>query len=122
MSTRINRVYNLIYKSLFRIDGELDYNRVVDAFILLAKLVAECESDDFLWSIGECNEAPLDAILVGGYWFFTDYHSGQWSQEYKALSMIGQIYTPGYSSLEDDSPEKAVYEQLESLLKKRDLA
>ena len=53
-------------------------------------------------------------MIVGAYWFMADYHGGQSSKEYEALSVLGRVYKPGCSSgPENESTEQDVYEALE---------
>ena len=56
-------------------------------------------------------------VVVGSYWFFCDYHSGQWSDEYRLSCKAGMIYKPGpcSSGPESDSGEEMVYKALEAL-------
>jgi hypothetical protein len=116
-SARIKRVYNLIRKSLFEINPPLKYNRIVKAFQTLAEMVgnSDCDNDE-LWYIGEGFEASLPDMIIGAYWFFTDYHSGQWSDEYSALSLLGNVFSPGMANgPEEDSGEESVYNALEEI-------
>ena len=109
----INRYFKVISKSLFRIDGKLSYARTLEAIIKLAKEVHATETDTDVWSIGEFTECTLDSLIIGAYWFMADYHSGQNSPEYLALSVLGQVFKPGCSSgPEDESSEQEVYDQL----------
>ena len=109
----INRYFKVISKSLFRIDGKLSYARTLEAIIKLAQEVHSTDTDETVWSIGEFTECTLDSLIIGAYWFMCDYHGGQNSPEYLALSVLGQVFKPGCSSgPEDESTEKDVYEQL----------
>ena len=59
---------------------------------------------------------PFDrfAICQGYYWYFTHYHSGMWSNEYKRLCKMQQYYKPAASERMPSSPESAtIYNQLE---------
>jgi hypothetical protein len=54
------------------------------------------------------------AICQGYYWYFTHYHSGMWSNEYKRLCKMQQYYKPAVSERMPSSPESAtIYNQLE---------
>lgn len=109
----INRFYQVVYKSLFHVDGTLSYKRTLEAIERLCQVILDTETEETVWYIGEFNEATLDGIIVGAYWFLTDYHAGQESLEYRVLSRLGEIFNPGMSCLEDDSSEQAVYQALE---------
>lgn len=108
----IERLFNVIDRSLFRIDGTLDYDRVTDALIKLANTISDTETDETVWSIGEFGECNLGDLIVGAYWHFTEWHSGQWSKGYEALSALSRIFSPGMSSVE---PDNAAYQALEAI-------
>ena len=108
----IERLYNCIHASLFTIMGNLDYDRITDAIILLCETLSNTDTDESVWSIGEFCEASLGDFIVGAYWFYSDHHGGQASKEYQALSALGGIFSPGMSELEPDSPEQFVYDCL----------
>lgn len=116
-SARVYKVYSIIRKSLFQSNPPLRYNRIVKAFQILAEMVGtDCDNDE-LWYIGEGFEASLPDMITGAYWFFTDYHSGQWSDEYSAQCLLGNVFSPGMTSgPEPDSGEETVYNALEEIL------
>lgn len=99
-STRnLNRLYNVIHRSLFTINGRLSYDRITDGIIRLAVMVQETETDDFtLTDIGENTECCLSDLIVGAYWHYSHWHGGQNSKGYKALSELSGIYSPGMES------------------------
>jgi len=110
----INRYFKVIQRSLFRIDGKLSYQRILEAFLKLADVVHNTETDETVWYIGKSSDCTLDSMIVGAYWFMADYHGGQASQEYRVLSALGEIFRPGCEcGPEDESTEKDVYEALE---------
>ena len=100
-----------ICEHLFYVDG--DYDRCVELIEALAEWIA---SDGFEPKTGFLYE--WSDVLVGAYWFLVNYHSGQWSDEYRVSCVIGKVYTPGAecNGPEKDSCESDVYEALESLL------
>jgi hypothetical protein len=111
----INRVFNVIDNSLFRITGNLDYWRLTDAIIRLSELIRDYDGDtEDIWYIGEYGECCLSDLIVGAYWHYTEWHGGQSSQGYRALSALGQIFDPGMSS-PDDEQENAAYLELDLL-------
>jgi len=107
----IKRFFNVAYHGLFRRDCDLSYGRTLAAIEKLAQAV-EDYNGDINWCLGECTECTLDALLVGAYWFCTDYHGGQWSDEYRLQCVIGQVFNPGMTSLEKESSEQDVYDAL----------
>lgn len=112
----IKRLFEVVDKALFYINSTLDYSRTVEAIALLANTVREEETEEDVWSIGEFDMATLDSLLIGAYWFFSDYHSGQNSDEYAALCAIGEVFNPGISGgVEEDTTEKCVYKAFEDL-------
>lgn len=102
----INRIYNIINRSLFYTDGNLNYDRITEAITLIANEIRrtdydECDSD--YWTIGEFEACPLTELIVGAYWHYVECHSGQDSAEYVALSALGRIFNPGMSCCEQDN-------------------
>ena len=72
-------------------------------------IVDESETD---WSIGEGEICDLSALLIGSYWALSEWHSGQTSDEYRALCAIGRIYSPNASGVEPESSEEIAYDLL----------
>ena len=103
---KIERLARLIGRQLFRTTGTLSYSRTLEA---IAKLAIEIEyfEGGVNWDYG--TDCSLDSLIVGAYWFCTDYHAGLGSDEYALLCQLGEIFTPNYSSLERDSSEFDVY-------------
>lgn len=121
----ITRIFNVIDRSLFTIDPPLDYDRTIEAITKLANMVHEFDASDDgyeLWSIGEFGHASLDNLLIGAYWFCCDYHGGQSSPEYACQCAIGQVFSPGMSSLDHDeeSSELTTYQALETICPQSD--
>jgi hypothetical protein len=109
----IKRLFNVVVKSLFRIDGTLSYTRTLEAIERLCAEILNTETDETVWYIGESGDATLDSVIVGAFWFMTDYHGGQDSLEYRVYSRLGEIFKPGMTSgPEPESSELDVYEQL----------
>jgi hypothetical protein len=111
----IKRLYNVIANSLFKTTGALSYTRTLEAMQLLCEELFKTETDECIWSsVGEFEEASLGSLLVGTYWFLSDYHGGQNSLEYRTLCSVGRIYKPNMSSgPEEDSSEAMAYEMWE---------
>ena len=111
----INRIYRAIDAAVFCTNGNLDYDRVTDAVIVLANSVHDFPmSDDGyeVWDIGEFGSCCLSDFIIGAYWHYTEWHAGQWSNGYAALSALGQVFSPGMSSVETDNP---AYEMLNTM-------
>ena len=98
---RIERLHNLVVRSLFYTDCKLSYERTIEAIIRLTNALRETETDETVWSIGECSACDLGSLIVGSFWYADRHHSGQDSPEYAALSALGRIYSPGMT----DGPE-----------------
>jgi|TARA_R110000803_G_scaffold60838_3_gene120352 hypothetical protein len=102
----IKRMFKVIDNSLFTINGTLSYDRLTDSIIKLADMVDDYPmSDDGyeLWNIGEYGNCSLDNLIIGAYWHYTEYHSGQNSLGYAALSSLGQVFSPNMSMPENDN-------------------
>ena len=99
----IKRYFNAIDKSLFFIDGNLSYDRITIALTKLANEVHSTEADEFIWSIGEYGNCDLSDLIIGAYWHYTEWHGGQWSEGYAALSALGHVFSPNMSMPENDN-------------------
>ena len=108
----INALRKVVTNNISRLGATMDYDRITDSIIVLANTIANSETDENTWYLGECDEFTLDSLLVGAYWHYTEWHGGQDSREYAALCALGQIFNPGMSSLDDESSEKYVYDLL----------
>jgi hypothetical protein len=108
----IVRAYHKIVTSdIFRTDGQpID---LCQCLIDLADALNATETDEDIWSLGESTEASLDCLVIGAFWALTEWHGGQHSPEYAALSALGSIYTPNMASTPtEDSPEYAAYKMI----------
>ena len=105
-----------LYSELFHDGG--DYDRAVE----LAEALAEWISNDGF----EPDECPCGGhwadYLSAAYWHLTEWHEGQTSDTYRALCVIGQVYTPGLTANgpEPESFEEDVYQLFEVLAGDRD--
>ena len=113
---RIERLTMIIDRALFRIDGNLCYDRTIQAITDLANCINDYDGDTEDWIyLNEYGSATPDSIIVGAYWFAVNYHGGQSSIEYAMLSALGYVFSPGMScGPEDGSSEKYVHEMLEA--------
>jgi len=108
--TQTEIIFNEIMSSdMFRIDGNpID---LPEKLIELGQAVSIDERED-KWYLGECLECDLASFIIGAYWSLTEWHAGQYSVEYAALSVLGGIFTPNMSSgPEEGSSEQTAYEQ-----------
>ncbi len=109
----IERVFNVINNSLFTINGKLDYFRLMDCLEKLCSLIEEYEGEtECIWSMGEYGDCTLDDLIIGAYWHFTEWHSGQASKSYSTMCILGGIYSPG---CEDVDEENAAYQMLNEM-------
>jgi len=117
---KTERYLNLINNSLFRTTGKLDYERVTQAIINMSRYIYDNVPDDEnegLWYLGESSDCCLSDLIVGAFWHYTEWHSGQNSKGYEALSALGGLFSPNMSSLDKESGEFQAYEMLEQLAK-----
>lgn len=113
----ITRLYNVAYQSIATINGRISYERVTDCIIRLADMVAEKETPEFfLQETGEGNEFCLADLIIGAYWHYSQWHGGQSSKGYAALSSLGRIFSPGIESgPEPETGERSAFELLHQL-------
>jgi hypothetical protein len=113
----IERLFNVANRALFRLDSTLSYQRTLEAIERLSQEVLDTETDEDVWYIGEFGDCTLDSLIVGAYWFLTDYHAGMHSLEYRVLSRLGEVFNPGMTSgPEPETSEVEVYKALEFAL------
>ena len=95
----------------------MDYQEITQAFITLANQVHAYEGEgEDMWYLGEHNTAPLIDLITGAYWHFTEWHAGQDSLSYAALSALGQVYSPNMATLDEDNyAEKGTYDELDTM-------
>jgi hypothetical protein len=102
-------IFNQIIESnLFYTNG-----LTIDLCDLLNRLVKSIQNEEETnWYLGECDICTLDSLIVGAYWALTEWHAGQWSEEYATLCKLGEIFKPNMSTLEEDSSEKIAYDAI----------
>ena len=109
----VENQFNVIMKSdLFRLNGpKIDLCKELQA--LVVEIQQTEDPDCGLWSIGEFLDCSLDSLIVGAYWALTDWQGGQGTPEYATLCKIGEIFSPGMSSLdEENTSECDAYQQV----------
>ena len=99
----IDQLRKVATHNLTRIGATMDYDRITDTLIVLANTLANTETDEFIWCLGEGDEFTLDSLIVGAYWHFTEWHGGQHSKGYLALCALGEVFSPGMSMPETDN-------------------
>ena len=102
----IERLHSIIEKNLFCLDPVMDYARLTKTITRLANVLADTDTDESVWSIGEYSPCCLSDLIVGAYWHYTEWHSGQFSDGYAALSALGRVFSPNMSGSE---PENEAY-------------
>ncbi len=102
--------------NLGSINGTMDYDRITECIIRLADYLSENDTNEETWWLGEHGYlgAP-DNVIVGAYWHYIEWHGGQWSQGYRALSALGRMFEPNMSS---PDPDNATYQLLNNLAEK----
>jgi hypothetical protein len=103
---KTKKLFHAILESeLFRING-----RAIDLpEIILELCQAIQEEEETNWDLGESLDCTLADFIAGAYWSFTENHKGQNSVEYRALSALGDIYSPGYASTPEEEDEPGEY-------------
>ena len=102
------QIYNSIMgSSVFRTDGP-----TIDLCQSLIDLAAAVKAEEeTAWHMGEGSEATLDCLFIGAFWALSEWHAGQWSPEYAALSALGGIFSPGCTCPPtEEEPEYSAYE------------
>jgi len=110
--------YDEIYKSILTINPVVSYENLAQKFIDLSALINALPDDNDSWYyIGEGNESDLMNTVIGAFWHYSQWHSGQESTSYAALSALGSIYTPNMESEPTDQDDDGfnAFEQLEQL-------
>jgi hypothetical protein len=119
---KIRALHRAIESNLFHRNPEprLSYYRLTHAIDLLSRIVHDYPGEsDCIWSIGEAGSCTVDSLIVGAYWHFTEWHAGQNSDGYRALSNLGSVFSPGRTSgPEPDTTEDDVYRALDAIARK----
>jgi hypothetical protein len=91
----IESLYEQISSSIFTIEPIFTYPELSLKFVELSQAIINFDGDSEEWYyLGESNECQLDDMIIGAFWHYTNYHNGQDSDAYLALSSLGQIYQP----------------------------
>lgn len=116
---QIERVYKLIFNSVFTVTGNLDYERLGDAVELLCELLVSFDAEDCeQWYIDPYCSCSLGDMIVGLYWHYVEWHGGQYSTSYRVLCRLGQIYKPNMScEPEEGTSEHDAYSLMNDIAK-----
>ena len=117
---QIATIHKALCRELFTVNGKLPYSKLASLFTILANRIHEYNDDsEQLWYIGETDAATLDSLIVGAYWHYSEWYSGQWSDEYAALCALGKVFSPGCTSApKRGEPEFDVYHALGKMARK----
>ena len=115
--TEIECMFDQIHTALFRMGPSLDYSQVTTRLMALSNLIGALDNDsdsnnELLWSVGEFTECDLQALIIGAYWHYTEWHAGQASISYRTLCALGNIFSPGMSGIEE---ENEAYQALQEM-------
>ena len=100
---RIERLTHTLNLSIQSFTGNLNYPRVIEGLTRLADAVHEYEGEtETMWYIGDHYECLSD-LLVGAYWHCVHNHGGQSWEVYATQYAIGQVFSPGCSSEEEEN-------------------
>lgn len=108
----INKLYNIAHHNIGSIDGTMDYARITDTLIKLANVLADSDTDESTWWIGESGYFNLSDLIEGAYWHYTEWHGGESSKGYAALSALDQVFQPNMEMPDDENP---VYQSLNEI-------
>jgi hypothetical protein len=114
MKTTVNDIENT-FKAIQKMTGNPEqYRDITEHLILLANQVESFEGEsEEIWYLGEGYDFCLTDLLVGAYWHFSEWHGGQASSGYRALSALGSVYTPNMSEPPtEDEPEHYPFQAL----------
>lgn len=117
---QISALHAVLCRELFTTNTKLPYSKLASLFRILANRIHEYNDDsEQLWYIGECMESSLGDLIAGAYWHYTQWYSGQWSEEYATLCALGKVFDPGRTlSPKRGEPEFDVYSTLGKMARK----
>ena len=109
--------------SIHTIDPTLTYNELAPKFVELCDLINQITDESMddieseeLWCLGENSYASITDLIIGAFWHYTEWHSGQDSDGYKAYCALSTIYDCGMTSAPDETEsEWATYHSLGEL-------
>jgi hypothetical protein len=119
---QISALHAVLCRELFTINAKFPYSKLSSLFTVLANRIHEYNDDsEQLWYIGEFDAASLDSLIVGAYWHYSEWYSGQWSDEYATMCALGKVFSPGCTSApKRGESEFDVYHTLGKMARKAD--
>jgi hypothetical protein len=118
---QIETLYQSIYNSILTINPVFSYDELAEKFIDLANGINEFEGETEEWIyLGEHSEASLDELIIGAFWHYTEWHSGQHSKSYAAYCALNTVYQPNMACAPADSEDEgyATYTMLDEMASK----
>lgn len=117
---QISALHAVLCRELFTINAKLPYSKLSSLFRILANRIHEYNDDsESLWYIGESDYTTLDSMIVGAYWHYSEWYSGQWSDEYATMCVLGRVFSPGCTSApKRGEPDFEVYHALGKMARK----
>jgi hypothetical protein len=117
---QISALHAVLCRELFTVNGKLPYSKLASLFTVLANRIHEYSDDsESLWYIGESDYVTLDSMIVGAYWHYSEWYSGQWSDEYATMCALSKVFSPGCTSApKRGEPEFDVYHTLGKMARK----
>lgn len=110
---RVRGLLKSLSDTLFTTEPPLSRSMFHAALRTLCAILDNNDLDESAWYIGEDNGCCVCELIVGAYWFFGDYHGGQWSDESLTRCALGKVFNPGSTSgVADGSPDQDVYDAL----------
>lgn len=107
----IESTFKAVHQTIGNPEQYLD---VTEQLILLANQVGSFEGEgEEIWYIGEGLEFGITDLLIGAFWHFSEWHGGQQSLSYCALSALGSVFSPNMSEPPaEDEPEHYPFQAL----------
>lgn len=119
IETEIKTLFTAIRDSIMTSAPDYTYEQLHQKFCDLVGLLDRREQpkmEDFIWEMGGESGPSLGDLIIGAYWHYTEWHDGQDSETYMALSAIGTIYSPGMTSgVEQDTGEEDIFDAMHLL-------
>ncbi|AFK66606.1 hypothetical protein COPG_00010 [Colwellia phage 9A] len=102
----ITAIFKELETSIHTINPVLSYDDIAPKFTALCEAIEAFTGDTEEWCyIGEHGYCCIDDLLIGAFWHFTEWHKGQSSLSYAALSALGGIYTPNMECAPTDQDD-----------------
>lgn len=107
----LNNAFHTLSASIEGVGPYKTYEDITQAIIEICSLIRD--EDEVDWAQEGEALFGLDDLIIGAYWHYANWHSGQASKGYEALSQIGTIFSPGMTQGPDpESMEQYVNHRL----------